>query len=130
MWRLLCGYRWQLVGSTVVILLGVAMGLIPPSLIRALIDRAIPQHDLRLVLWLGSGMLLFGTVVAQGLMADLRERLYRHVQSLGLDFFTWTRAGEIQTRFLFMVTLLRSSRSVLCRSLYSLHFALRPLPDE
>ncbi len=39
-------------------------------------------------------------VIAQGLIADLRERLYRHVQSLGLEFFTWTRAGEIHTRFL------------------------------
>ena len=39
-------------------------------------------------------------VIAQGMIADLRDRLYRHVQSLGLDFFTWSRAGEIHTRFL------------------------------
>jgi ATP-binding cassette subfamily B protein len=39
-------------------------------------------------------------VVAQGIIADLRRKLYDHTQSLGLDFFTWTPAGEIQTRFL------------------------------
>jgi ATP-binding cassette subfamily B protein len=38
--------------------------------------------------------------VAQGLIADLRAALYRHTQTLGLDFYTWMRAGEIQTRFL------------------------------
>lgn len=113
-WHLLRIYRWQLVWSTIVILLGVGVGLIPPLLIRVLIDTAIPHHDLRLILLLGSGMLLFplvgallglvqnylSTLIAQGLIADLREQLYRHVQYLGLDFFTWTRAGEIQTRFL------------------------------
>ncbi len=34
------------------------------------------------------------------MIADLRRYLYRHTQQLGLDFFTWTRAGEIHTRFL------------------------------
>ncbi len=47
-WRLLCGYHWQLVGSTVVILPGVAIGLIPPLLIRALISRL---RLARLALW-------------------------------------------------------------------------------
>lgn len=95
-------------------LLGVGVGLIPPLLIRVLIDTAIPQRHLDLVFLLGAGLLLFpvgsallgmgqnymSIVIAQGLIADRRERLYRHVQSLGLDFFTWTRAGEIHTRFL------------------------------
>jgi ATP-binding cassette subfamily B protein len=39
-------------------------------------------------------------VIAQGLIADLRGQLYEHTQKLGLEFFTWTRAGEIHTRFL------------------------------
>ena len=86
----------------------------PPLLIREIIDVAIPQHQIRLILLLGCGLLLFpvgsallgmgqnylSIVIAQGIIADLRERLYRHLQSLGLDFFTWTRAGEIHTRFL------------------------------
>jgi ATP-binding cassette subfamily B protein len=49
---------------------------------------------------LGLGQNYLSIVIAQGMIADLRERLYKHVQSLGLDFFTWTRAGEIHTRFL------------------------------
>jgi ATP-binding cassette subfamily B protein len=113
-WQALRVYRWQLVFGTLVTMLGVAVGLVPPLLIRELIDSAIPQHNLQLTLLLGGGLVLFpvgnallglgqnylSIVIAQGLIADLRRRLYEHVQSLGLDFFTWTRAGEIHTRFL------------------------------
>ena len=113
-WKSLRVYRWQLVLGTLVMILGVGVGLIPPLLIRELIDVAIPQHQIRLILLLGVGLVLFpigsallglgqnymSIVIAQGMIADLRERLYRHIQSLGLDFFTWTRAGEIHTRFL------------------------------
>jgi ATP-binding cassette, subfamily B, bacterial len=113
-WQSLRAYRWQLVLGTIVMTLGVGVGLIPPLLIRYLIDTAIPQHQYNLIFLIGGGMVLFpvgsallgmgqnylSIVIAQGLIADLRERLYRHVQSLGLEFFTWTRAGEIHTRFL------------------------------
>jgi len=113
-WESLRVYRWQLALGTLVMILGVGVGLIPPLLIRELIDTAIPQHHLQLILLLGGGLVLFpvgsallglgqnylSIIIAQGMIADLRERLYRHTQSLGLDFFTWTRAGEIHTRFL------------------------------
>jgi ATP-binding cassette subfamily B protein len=113
-WQSLRGYRWQLALGTLVMVAGVGAGLVPALLIRDLIDRAIPQHAFRLMLLLGCGMVLFpvgsallnlgqnylSIIIAQGVIADLRERLYRHIQSLGLEFFTWTRAGEIHSRFL------------------------------
>lgn len=93
---------------------GVVLGLVPPLLIRAVIDQAIPQHRLTLLLWLAAGLLLFpaasaviglgqnylSAVVAQRVIYDLRQDLYRHGQRLGLDFFTWTRPGEIHARFI------------------------------
>ena len=113
-WQYLRPYRWRLAVGTVIMLLGVVMMLIPPLLIRAIIDTAIPQRNLRLALLLGSGLLFLpiggavlglgqnylSIVIAQGLIADLRRYLYQHTQKLGLEFFTWTRAGEIHTRFL------------------------------
>jgi ATP-binding cassette subfamily B protein len=113
-WSTLRPYRGKVALGTFVMLAGVGLGLIPPLLIRALIDIAIPAHNLRLVLILGSGVFLLpvssavlgmgqnylSIVVAQGMIADLRGQLYRHTQQLGLEFFTWTRAGEIHTRFL------------------------------
>ena len=43
-WESLRVYRWQLVLGTLVMILGAGVGLIPPLLIRELIDTAIPQH--------------------------------------------------------------------------------------
>lgn len=93
--------------------LGVVLGLVPPLLIRAAIDQAIPHRDLGTLSWLALGMLLFpaassllgvgqnylSAIVSQRVIFDLRQRLYRHGLGLGLDFFTWTRPGEIHARF-------------------------------
>jgi ATP-binding cassette subfamily B protein len=89
-----------------------AIGLIPPLLIRALIDVAVPTSDAWLLLGLTAGMIaapaaagLLGVVqtyfnaqIAQRVMFDLRNDLYRHVQSLSLRFFTATKTGEIMSR--------------------------------
>jgi ATP-binding cassette, subfamily B, bacterial len=96
MWQLLRGERWRVLVGTVLLLLSVGAGLAMPLLIRMLIDVAIPRHDVRLVLLLGAGMLLFpivgallglaqnvlSVIMAQGLIAHLRQQLYEHTQSL------------------------------------------------
>jgi ATP-binding cassette subfamily B protein len=113
-WGYMRVYRTCLVFGIVSMIVGVAVGLVPPLLIRDLINIAIPRGDLHAVLFLGIGMFLFPVIaavlslaqnyltalVAQGMIADLRDALYRHTQSLGIDFYTWMRAGEIQMRFL------------------------------
>jgi ATP-binding cassette subfamily B protein len=113
-WRYLRPYQVKLALGTLLMLLGVLMTLIPALCIQAIIDNAIPHHNLQLILLLGCGLFLLPTgsavlslgqnylsiVIAQSLIADLREHLYLHTQKLGLEFFTWTRAGEIHTRFL------------------------------
>ncbi|HTK06401.1 MAG TPA: ABC transporter ATP-binding protein, partial [Ktedonobacteraceae bacterium] len=107
-------YHWHVLGGTILMLCTVATGLLPPLLLRQLIDSAIPEHDIRQIVLLGIFMILIpllgsllgllqnylSAIIAQGIIADLREQLYKHVLSLGLDFFTWTRAGEIHSRFL------------------------------
>ncbi len=113
-WQYVRKYRSRFFAGTVLMLAGVGVGVIPPLLIRRLIDEAIPQKNFHLALLLGAGMLLvplsgailtlgqnfLASIVAQGIIADLRQKLYDHTQSLGIDFFTWTPAGEIQSRFL------------------------------
>lgn len=113
-WQSLRTYRMQLLFGTVIMLLSIGIGLIPPLLIKLLIDTAIPQDNIPLCILLGVGLLLFpagsallgwaqnylSIIIAQGHIADLRQRLYLHVQSLGLDFSIRTRAGSIITRFL------------------------------
>ncbi|MCL4521507.1 MAG: ABC transporter ATP-binding protein/permease [Firmicutes bacterium] len=111
---LLRPYRKNLLIGTGLVAIGVIIGLVPPLLLRRLIDQAIPQGNLTEVVILALGMLLFpvagsfasigqnyvNTVIAQRVMADLRHQLYSHGQRLGLDFFTWSRAGEIHSRFI------------------------------
>jgi ATP-binding cassette, subfamily B, bacterial len=88
------------------------IGLIPPLLIRAIVDTAIPHTDFGLLALLVGGMVgaavvagLFGVVqtyfntrIAQQVMFDLRNDLYQHVQSLSLRFFTQVKTGEIMSR--------------------------------
>ena len=114
LWKIVTPYRWQFIGGTILLLCGVALGLIPPLLIRQIIDKAIPTHNMQLVILLAIGMIAFpllsallgllqnyiSVLVAQSMIADLREQLYQHIQSLGIDFFTWTRGGEIQSNII------------------------------
>lgn len=105
-------YRWHLalVLGTIVVISG--LSLVPPLLMRALIDSAIPTGDLRLVTWLGLGMvavpLVSGFVgvfqrwasasMGEGITLDLRRELFAHVQRQPLAFFTNTKTGELMSR--------------------------------
>ncbi|MCZ6892397.1 MAG: ABC transporter ATP-binding protein [Chloroflexi bacterium] len=102
------------VGLLIVVTAG--LGVVNPLLIRVVFDSALfPSSgtpDLGL-LWLLAGIMATITVftgslgvvqtyitnhVGQRVMRDLRDRLYRHLQSLSLGFFTDTRTGEVQSR--------------------------------
>ena len=85
---------------------------VPPQLIRLIIDRAIPEEDLGLLWWLAGGLLLVAVLVAglsmierllsssigEHFILDLRTRLFAHVQSLPIAFFTRTQTGALVTR--------------------------------
>ena len=101
------------VGLLIVITAG--LGVVNPVLIRVMFDSALfvdGGPDLNLV-WtlaavmagvvvltgsLGVGQTWLTQQVGQQVMRDLRDRLYSHLQSLSLGFFTSTRTGEIQSR--------------------------------
>jgi ATP-binding cassette subfamily B protein len=96
-------------GTIVVISL---LSLLPPLLMRALIDTAIPDGDLKLVTYLGIGMvavpLVNGVVgviqrrstakMGEGIIYDLRRQLFDHLQHMSLGFFTNTKTGELMSR--------------------------------
>ena len=109
-------YRTQIVGVALLILVTAGLGVVNPLLIRTIFDSALfPTDggpDLNL-LWVIAGIMAGTTVITGGLgivqtymtnrvgqrvMRDLRDRLYSHLQSLSLGFFTDTRTGEIQSR--------------------------------
>lgn len=114
--RRIAGYLLPAWRPTTLILLCIlttsALGLIPPLLVREVIDRAIPMKDNALLAWLVAGMIaapllggLIGvwqsylvTTVGQAVMFDLRNEMYERLLRQSLRFFTTTKSGEIQSR--------------------------------
>jgi ATP-binding cassette subfamily B protein len=105
-------YRARLSAVLALIVLSSAIGVVSPFLLREILDRAIPRHDVGLLSWLAGGMIAISVVsgvigvaqtllsnqVGQRVMHDLRSQVYRHLQRLSLAFFTRTRTGEVQSR--------------------------------
>ncbi len=87
--------------------------LIPPLLFRDLIDNVLPTKDYTRLNWLAlllvgvpiiSGLIsvaqrYFSAQVGEGIIYDLRQEMYAHLQRMSIRFFTVTKAGEIISRF-------------------------------
>ena len=88
------------------------LSLLPPLLIRDLIDQAIPNQDFRRLNLLALGMIgvplingLLGVAqryvsatVGEGIIFDLRRSLYAHLGRMSLRFYTHTHVGELMSR--------------------------------
>src|SRR6266480_4091740 len=110
--RLFSPYRWQLAVVTAIIVASSLVGLASPFLLRAVIDKALPDRDVRLLAWLVIAMVavaavtsVFGVIqtwistkVGQHVMHELRTSVFGHLQRQSIAFFTRTRTGEVQSR--------------------------------
>ena len=105
-------YRVQLAVVFATIILITLITLLPPLLIRDLIDRAIPDGNIGRVTVLGLLMVTVPLVngmlgvlqrwasarAGEGIIFDLRRQLFAHLQGMSLNFFTNTRTGELMSR--------------------------------
>jgi ATP-binding cassette subfamily B protein len=105
-------YRAQLVGFLLAVVIGAGIGVLPPLLFRALIDDGVSNKDETLVLVLALGAVAlaiasagfsllqryFSAKVGEGLIYEMRLKLFDHVQRLPLSFFTRTQTGSLMTR--------------------------------
>ena len=105
-------YRWQIAGMLLLILTTTGLGLLTPLVTRDLIDRTLPQHDVRRLIWLALLLLAIPAVngvinvwqrrlnarVGEGVTYDLRVALFAHLQTMSLRFFTNTKTGELMSR--------------------------------
>ena len=105
-------YTWQLAIVTAIIVASSIVGVASPFLLRAVIDTALPDRNLRLLILLVAGMIgiaavtsAFGviqtwiaTLVGQQVMHGLRTSVFGHLQRQSIAFFTRTRTGEVQSR--------------------------------
>lgn len=105
-------YRGRLLLLLALIIVSSVASIASPFLLRAIIDDALPNGDFDLLTLLAGGLIalaflgaaitvwqaLVTAKVGQAIMHDLRVRVYAHLQSLSLGFFTATRTGEVQSR--------------------------------
>ncbi len=105
-------YRWQAFGSMVAMLAVTAMGLTGPYLLRLAIDKGIAGKDLSYLGWVAALYLLAGMLgavfhgiqtygvnwVGQRVIRDLRDKLFRHLTSLDINYYSRQRAGWIISR--------------------------------
>jgi ATP-binding cassette subfamily B protein len=109
---LLWPHRLLLAGFLAAITVASLVGLVPPLLIRQIIDHSIPEEDgaeLNQLIAVMAAVIVFGALngvlqswlsnsISQTVMFNLRDHLYRHLSSMSLRWFTANRAGETLSR--------------------------------
>ncbi len=112
MLRFAIPYRRTLAVFVPVIVLDAVVGAVNPLILRAIIDRGILAHRSTVVIALAlvaAGLALvdatlsllqrrISAVVGEGLIFDMRAKVFRHVQRMPLAFFTRTQTGALISR--------------------------------
>jgi ATP-binding cassette subfamily B protein len=110
--RLTKPYRGRTILSIFSLLLATATALAPPYLSKYAVDDGIKNHDLSTLWWIVAAFLIAGLLnwgmsyaqtyltgwVGERILADLRNRLFDHLQRLSLGFYERNRAGVIISR--------------------------------
>ncbi len=110
--RLFTPFRWSVLGVVAIIVASSVVGLASPFLLRGIIDVALRDQDVRLLVMLTAGMVAVAAVtsvlgvvqtwvstqVGQRVMHALRTDVFAHLQRQSIAFFTRTRTGEVQSR--------------------------------
>lgn len=115
-WRFAKPYRTTIVIFLAAIVAAALLALVPPLVVRRIIDVAIPNaidDGNRTPIWWLAGLAVAAALtdavlqivqrwcsarVGEGLIADLRRSLFAKVQRLPLAFFTRTPTGAITSR--------------------------------
>ena len=105
-------YRLLILGMLLITLVTTGLSLLTPLILRNLIDQTIPARDLHRLIWLTAAMLAIPLIngalnvvlrqlnsrVGEGVVFDLRSKLFSHLQRMSLSFFTHTKVGELMSR--------------------------------
>jgi ATP-binding cassette subfamily B protein len=111
-WSFARPYRMMLIAFLVTIVLEAFVGILPPLLIKQIIDTAIPQKDngmvtslaiLMVAIAIGDAFLSLGerwwsAKIGEGLIFELRRTLFDHTQRMPIAFFTRTQTGALISR--------------------------------
>jgi ATP-binding cassette subfamily B protein len=110
--RLTSPYKTRTILSVFALLAATATALAPPFLSKYAVDYGIREHDLTALSWIVFFFLLAGLAnwgmsylqtyltgwVGERILADLRNKLFGHLQQLSLGYYERNRAGVIISR--------------------------------
>ena len=105
-------YRKILAVFLPVVVVDAAIAAVNPLILRSLIDNGIALKNKDLVIWLAvlagslaifdAGLNLIerriSAVIGEGLIFDMRSKVFRHIQRMPLAFFTRTQTGALVSR--------------------------------
>lgn len=104
--------RFRMIGALLLSALSGVVALLGPQITRRALDDAVPQKDVRLLIWLCVAFLginLFSTVLtvvrsrmlmhaSQNIIYDIRQDLFAHLQRLPFAYYDSRPAGKILDR--------------------------------
>ncbi len=109
---LLCPYRGGLAAAVLLTLAGVGASLVPPWVFRISVDTYVAEGSLRSLRW--AALTVMGAALLQGILSfvsryameylgqkivfDLRDVLYKHINTLSFSFFDSARTGDLLAR--------------------------------
>ncbi len=105
-------YRTILAGFLVLVTLDAVVGVINPLLFRSIINNGIVRHDKTLIVVLSLvagavavtdtaltiGIRWVSAKVGEGLIYDMRSKVFAHIQRMPIAFFTRTQTGALISR--------------------------------
>jgi ATP-binding cassette, subfamily B, multidrug efflux pump len=111
-WALLTPWRWWLALVGLSVLLGAVLELAPPLLVKQVVDEHLALGRSEGLLWIavlylgataavqGMGFLTeyLTAIIAQGVLHQLRVRLFAHLQTLPLSYYDRTPLGDTISR--------------------------------
>jgi len=105
-------YRWQISALLVLLVFDAGIGAINPLIYRAIINQGILGHRAGLVVALaaivagiavvdaGLGLVerWFSSRIGEGLIFDMRSKVFAHIQRMPIAFFSRTQTGALISR--------------------------------
>lgn len=107
------GPHWRLVVTAFISMLSIlVLGLVPPLILRSVVDTALPTGSLSSVAWLGIAFivvnLLLGIgnygqwysfeLLGQRMARDIQLALHNHLQRMHMEYFRKQKTGDIMSR--------------------------------
>ena len=105
-------FRARMSVAALAILASAVLGLVPPLLLKNIVDVALPQKNLNLLARLVAmsifatavlsliqvGQTYLSTWISKNIILNMKNEMYRHLEGMSLSFFSTAKPGEIITR--------------------------------